>query len=215
MRLGFVTSNKGKHKELQTRLSDLGYEVVQLSISYPELQADSIDEVTRFGLDWINRKINDKTIEIASIETVELIIIEDSGLFVHALNDFPGVYSKFVFNTIGYIGVLELLKNNLDRTAHFESCIGVLGLEAYTGANNGRSGKINTEISNTIQLVKGRCTGVISPTPRGNKGFGFDPIFIPEGATKTFAEMDTGEKNKYSHRGKAMEKFVEFLKKRY
>jgi XTP/dITP diphosphohydrolase len=67
LRLGFVTSNKGKQKELQTRLSELSHEVVQLSISYPELQADSIDEVARFGLDWINRKIHDETIEIALI----------------------------------------------------------------------------------------------------------------------------------------------------
>ena len=215
MRLGFVTSNKGKQKELQTRLSELSHEVVQLSISYPELQADSIDEVARFGLDWINRKIHDETIEIALIEAVELIIIEDSGLFVHALNDFPGVYSKFVFNTIGYLGVVELLKDNLDRSAHFESCIGMLGLGAHTVVKNDRNGKNNTEISNTIHLFKGRCTGVISPTPRGNKGFGFDPIFIPDGAIKTFAEMDTEEKNRYSHRGRAMENFVEFLKKRY
>jgi XTP/dITP diphosphohydrolase len=197
MRLGFITSNKGKLLELQTRLSPLGHEVVQILITYPELQAENIDDVARYGLEWIISKTNaSEEVELDALKQVDLLFLEDSGLFVHGLNNFPGVYSKFVFQTIGYNGILRLLQDNTDREAHFESCIAVTG----------------EKIENNIQILKGICNGIIVDETRGNNGFGFDPIFQPQGMSKTFAEMETEEKNKYSHRGMAMEKFVQFLK---
>ena len=62
-------------------------------------------------------------------------------------------------------------------------------------------------------LFVGECKGVISTVKRGNNGFGYDPIFIPQNSDKTFAEMNISEKNSYSHRGKSLEKLIDFFKK--
>jgi XTP/dITP diphosphohydrolase len=206
MKLGFITSNKGKLLELQKKISTLGIDVTQLPIAYPELQADTIDEVARFGLDWILNQAENIDAELEEYKTVDLIFLEDSGLFVHALGNFPGVYSKFTFNTIGYNSVLELMKNKPERSAHFESCI---------AASKPRVDKVDSEGISEIHNFKGTCYGLITNEPRGDKGFGFDPIFQPEGAKKTFAEMETEEKNKCSHRGMAMHKFVKFLNREF
>ena len=201
MRLGFITSNKGKLHELHEKLIPLGIEVIQLPISYPELQVDSIDEVARFGLEWIGKRAKDIDIisELDLKKRVDLVFLEDSGLFIHSLKNFPGVYSKFIFETLGYDSVLKLLNDKEERSAHFESCIAAANLKINPGK---------------IEFFKGICKGNITNNPRGNNGFGFDPIFQPGGSKKTFAEMETVEKNKYSHRGFAIDKFVQYLKKR-
>ena len=64
----------------------------------------------------------------------------------------------------------------------------------------------------TLHHSEGICEGEIIPDERGSNGFGYDPIFIPDGSSKTFAEMSTEEKNKFSHRGKSLERFIDFLK---
>jgi XTP/dITP diphosphohydrolase len=97
----------GKLKEAQKLLGPLGFEVEQLEIPYPEIQGPDLEEVVTFGINWI----------LKEHELEGALIIEDSGLFVHALSDFPGVYSKFVFTTIGCKGVLQLLKEYEDRSA--------------------------------------------------------------------------------------------------
>ncbi len=114
----------------------------------------------------------------------EPVIVEDAGLFVEALSGFPGSYSSYVFKTIGINGILRLLEGVEDRRAYFESVIAL-------AHNRG------------VLCVRGRVYGSIATEPRGSGGFGFDPIFVPEGSTKTFAEMSLEEKNKYSHRGRA------------
>ena len=198
MRIGFITSNKGKLLELQTSLSLLGHEVVRVPISYPELQADTLDEVAQFGLSWIMTRLNERDLSdlpgLDEAGELDLVIIEDSGLFIHGLGGFPGVYSKYVFQTVGPAGVLKLLKGNPDRSAHFESCICA-----------GHPGRKKHEI------IKGTCDGTNVQEPRGTAGFGFDPIFQPLGVEKTFAEMETKEKNSFSHRGNAVEKHIEWL----
>lgn len=181
----FATSNKGKLLEAEKFLSSLGFEVEQLRISYPEIQASKLEEVAHFGIEWIFKENKQKT-----------IIIEDAGLFIHVLNNFPGVYSKYVFETVGLGGILSLIEGREDRSAHFESCIG------YYDKESG------------ILLFKGDVDGTISPQAKGQHGFGYDPIFIPRGENKTFGEMSTEEKNKYSHRAKSLEKLAEFLSKR-
>ena len=204
MQLGFITSNKGKLAELTARLVPLGHEVQQLAIEYPELQADGIEQVAEFGLHWVGENTRLFMEKYKFFIKLEYLCLEDAGLFVHGLNNFPGVYSKFVFETIGYNGIIELLKSKSDRTAHFESCIAVAKV------------RFNPD-SNTIKLsdfkfFKGISNGSIAHEPKGDKGFGYDPIFIANGTNKTFAEMNTQEKNKYSHRGNAMDQFVEYLK---
>jgi XTP/dITP diphosphohydrolase len=211
-RLGFVTSNIGKLQELKSKLTPIGFEVVQLEIAYPEIQADTIDEVSRFGLKWVlTNLMNPEYPDFDFIFKldIDIIFLEDSGLFVNGLNGFPGVYSKFVFKTIGYSGILRLLSDNHDRSAHFESCFGLVIMADKTGADRGN---IDYEsIMSEIKLFKGKCKGNIVQEPRGNNGFGYDPIFQAKGTKKTFAEMDTDDKNKRSHRGVAMNKFIDFL----
>jgi XTP/dITP diphosphohydrolase len=120
-------------------------------------------------------------------------VLEDSGLFIEALNGFPGVYSAYVFQTIGQMGILRLMEGKRDRDARFESRI---ALSLPDG---------------NVELVSGTCTGTIPQTMRGSEGFGFDPVFIPEGDYRTFAEMSIEEKEVHSHRGKALAALRELL----
>ncbi|BDC19181.1 non-canonical purine NTP pyrophosphatase [Acidianus sp. HS-5] len=121
----------------------------------------------------------------------EPIILEDSGLFIEILNGFPGPYTKFVKKTLDIKGVLKLMKNEKNRNAYFKTAL------AYVNENE-------------IRIFTGEVHGRISEEAMGNSGFGFDPIFIPEGSDKTFAEMEIEEKNKYSHRSRAFKKFLEY-----
>lgn len=117
-------------------------------------------------------------------------IIEDDGLFIDALKGFPGQYSSFVFQTIGNAGILKLLKGSTSRSASFRSII------AYA---DGRQ----------VSISEGLVTGRISEIEYEG-GWGYDPIFVPDGSHLTFAQLDQ-EKNKFSHRRKGLEKFAQWL----
>ncbi|ABM80298.1 XTP/dITP diphosphatase [Hyperthermus butylicus] len=121
------------------------------------------------------------------------VIVEDAGLFVEALGGFPGPYSSYVFKTIGIRGLLKLLEDVENRRAYFKSVIAL----AHSGG---------------VEVFTGTVHGVIAEKPRGDRGFGYDPVFIPEGSSKTFAEMETQEKNKFSHRGKAARELCRWLR---
>ncbi|MEZ0345714.1 MAG: XTP/dITP diphosphatase [Infirmifilum sp.] len=125
------------------------------------------------------------------------VAVEDSGLYIEALKGFPGPYSHYAYETIGIMGVLKLLEGVENRRALFVSAIAVKTPE-------GR-----------VEVFKGETEGKISFQARGEGGFGFDPIFLPAGSQKTFAEMSIEEKNEYSHRGKAARKLGEWLIKNY
>ncbi len=113
----------------------------------------------------------------------EPVIIEDDGLFIKSLNGFPGPYSSYIFKTIGNKGILQLVSKN--RNAKFQSVI------AYCD-NNG------------VVIFEANVRGKISNKLNG-KGWGFDPIFIPEGKQQTYAKIT--DKNEISHRYKALKKF--------
>lgn len=179
----FATSNKSKFREVKSVFSKEGIEVKHLKICYAEIQANSLKEVVEFGIEFL-KKLNKK------------IFIEDSGLFVHSLNNFPGVYSSYVFKTIGYEGILKLLEDKKNREAHFETMIAYYNLKK-------------------IKFFNGICEGRISLIAKGKNGFGYDPIFIPKNANKTFGEMGIEEKNRYSHRGKALGLFVKELRRNF
>jgi XTP/dITP diphosphohydrolase len=120
------------------------------------------------------------------------LVVEDSGLFIETLNGFPGPYSSYVYKTIGNEGILALIKNKSDRRAYFKAsvtCICSHYVMTFTG------------------IVKGQIAGEI----RGEKGFGFDPIFVPEGFDKTVAELGEDVKNKISHRSKAFTKLAQWI----
>ena len=180
MRLAFVTSNPGKVEEARKYFEPLGVEVYQLRVEYPEIQADTLEEVAEYGVKWLAERIG------------EPFFLDDSGLFVEALRGFPGVYSAYVYKTLGYRGILKLLEGETNRRAYFKSVI------AYWDGE--------------LHIFTGRVDGEITTEPRGRGGFGFDPVFKPDGFAKTFAEMTTEEKNEISHRGRALRAFAEWLK---
>jgi XTP/dITP diphosphohydrolase len=123
---------------------------------------------------------------------------EDTGLEVNALNREPGVksarYAGEEKNFAANIDkLLTKLKHKNDRTARFRTVISLI-------------------LHDKEYLFEGASEGKIIEAPRGEHGFGYDPVFVPNGSEKTFAEMELSEKNKYSHRRKATDKLVSFLK---
>lgn len=180
MRINFITGNEGKVREARALLEPLGYEVVQNNIGYPEIQADDLEDVAAYGA------------RDAADRLGEPVIVEDSGIFIKALNWFPGPYSAFVFKTLGNPGILTLMEGVEERDAVFRSVFGYCepGVKPRT--------------------FKGEVWGLITFEERGSEGFGYDPIFEYEG--RTFAEMSLEEKNRVSHRRRAMEALIEFLR---
>ena len=178
MRLTFVTSNKGKLHEATTALGPLGIEVVGSDLRPVEIQADTLQEIARAKCEVLIGRLPAP------------FIVDDGGLFVHALKDFPGVYSAHVLGTIGSVGILKLMDGVADRRAHFAAVVGY-----YDG--------------HETRLFAGRCDGHIADAPRSaGHGFGFDPIFVPDGHTETFGELPAEVKNRISHRWKALAQFA-------
>lgn len=180
MRLTVITSNPGKVDEYRTALSDLNIEMEHRRCTYVEPQVDSLQEVVLSGLQELKSR------------GLQNFIIDDSGLFVEALLGFPGVYSAYALKTLGNQGLLKLMHGVQDRRANFQCCIGC-SMEGHPDI-----------------VVQGRCDGMILQEARGEKGFGFDPVFSADGV-RSFAEMGVEEKNVISHRGLATQALVEKL----
>ncbi len=175
--LKVMTSNRGKYVEYKKKLKDHYHKIEMMNLDYPEIQADGLEEVVRFALE--------------DLEEHSPLIIDDSGLFIDALDGFPGVYSAYVMKTIGCEGILTLMKEENHRSSRFECVIGYIGREK--------------------NIFKGISKGTITREKRGTEGFGYDPIFRPDGFERTYAEMSSEEKNRISHRGDAMEKLLDFV----
>lgn len=173
MRLVFVTGNEGKVRELRQLLP--AWDVVQDGRGYPEVQAESLEEVCRFGAQ-----------HLLAGGLAPPFVLEDSGLFVPALGGFPGVYSRHALETLGCDGLLRLLGDGRDRAAWFATCL------------------LLVDASGTPHAFLGRCDGSIATQAVGDGGFGFDPVFVPDGWTRTFAQATAAEKGAVSHRGKAV-----------
>ncbi|MGA8665107.1 MAG: non-canonical purine NTP pyrophosphatase [Thermoplasmata archaeon] len=119
------------------------------------------------------------------------VLVEDSGLFIPSLNGFPGVYSAHFLETWGFGPMFELLRTR-SRGAYFETVAGLRkGARTWT--------------------FSGEVRGSIAPRARGQGGFGYDPIFIPRGWDRTFAQVPDDAKNEISHRARAMRKVGEFM----
>jgi len=122
------------------------------------------------------------------------VLVEDSGLFVPSLNGFPGVYSAHFLKLWKFGPLLRLLEHR-DRSASFRT---------VAGLQRGRR----------RWMFVGEVVGSIAPRPRGRNGFGYDPIFIPKGGRRTFAEIPTEEKNELSHRARAVVQVGDLLRTR-
>lgn len=174
--LAFVTGNAGKVAEMKALLAPLDIEVVADGRGYPEVQAATLREVTEAGAK-----------HLLATGLRPPFILEDSGLFIAALKGFPGVYSRNAQDTIGLAGILALLRDvELEnRGAAFQTDL------AYVDA------------AGAVHHFAGLCRGRIADRPSGSGGFGFDPLFVPDGHAQTFAAMDPAEKSRLSHRGQA------------
>ena len=182
MKVLFATGNQGKLREVQAKFAPLGFEVEQLVDEYPEIQADTLEEVVADGLRYL--------FEHHRVP----IIIDDSGLFIETLGGFPGVYSAYVFKTLGCAGILKQMEYFDNRRAEFRCCAGYV------------------DETGQIHLKSGASQGSIIHEMRGKKGFGYDPIFVADEHDLTFAELDMESKNDISHRGRAFEALIQILK---
>ncbi len=147
------------------------------------------DEVQTSDLEEVVQKGMDEIVR----KGVRDFIVDDTGLFIDSLKGFPGVWSAYAQKTIGNKGILKLMEGVEDRGAEFRCCIGC-------------------DLNGERTVVTGVCRGYITDSERGTDGFGFDPIFSPDGKL-TFAEMPIEEKNGISHRGNAVRLLIEKLKK--
>jgi len=191
MKFVLASHNRGKLKEMQEILGELGVEVV--------LQSD-------VGLDLEPEENGTTFSENAAIKARAIMeasglpaIADDSGLCVDALDGAPGIYSARYGGLDSDVARYQLLLNNLrgatNRAAHFHTAI----VCAFPDGD--------------VLQAEGDCHGTIAFAPRGEGGFGYDPVFYVPELRKTFAQLTAEEKNAISHRGNALRAFAVELKK--
>ncbi len=187
MKLVLATKNPDKIREIKQLLADLPVEI----LTYKNV--DYFPETIEDGNTLIENA-QKKALEVRKATGLPSLA-DDTGLFVDYLNGKPGVYSsRFAGENVTYKEnrqkLLSLMKDakNSERSAYFKT------VAVYVDDK----GKIHT--------ATGICKGMIIEKERGINGFGYDPIFIPKGIDKTFAEMDNEQKNRISHRGVAFRK---------
>jgi len=188
MKLIFATNNEHKVDEVRHAI-DSSFELLSLkeagiNIEIPEPH------------DTLEANATEKSRTIYQLTNTNCFS-EDTGLEVAALNGEPGVRSaryagegKSFEKNIDKL--LENLEGKTDMSAHFRTVISLI-------------------IDGKETLFEGVCDGTITRERKGANGFGYDPVFVPIGSTKTFAEMDIREKDRFSHRAKATQKLVAFL----
>ncbi|HEY0196408.1 MAG TPA: XTP/dITP diphosphatase [Methanobacterium sp.] len=142
----------------------------------------NLEDVARYGAQHVARRLG------------KPVIVEDAGLFIKALKWFPGTYSSYVQETLGNKGVLKLMSDVKDRYAEFRSVVGFCTPK--------------TEPEVFLGTVKGR----IGYEEKGNYGFAYDPLFIPENYDQSFGELEREVKNQFSHRRGSLEKFALWYK---
>jgi XTP/dITP diphosphohydrolase len=182
----FATGNPHKVEEVKFVLKDYPVEIEHVNIKGEEIQAENVGEIAKASALRAFEKI------------LKPVFVEDTGLFIEALNGFPGPFAAYIHRTIGVAGVLKLLKGVANRRAEFRSAVA-----------------FSTKEVKSVCFI-GTVLGRISRGERGSHGFGFDSIFEPDGGGgKTFGEMTIDEKNSYSHRACALRKFVEWYLKHH
>ena len=212
--LNFVTTNPGKVREATAYLDG----VVQFDFDYPEIQADDLGAVAAHGAREAYRAADGP------------VIVDDAGLFVDAFDGFPGPYSSYVEEKVGIERIWRLTEPEADHGAAFKTVIAYCDGEGFAatpepagerrgqdlGADHRDGATTDDQVAGgdealPVKLFEGRVPGEIVP-PRGEGGFGYDPIFEHDGTT--FAEMSTEAKNAVSHRGRALAKFAEWYAQR-
>lgn len=182
-RIIFASTNESKFKEILSLLRKFDIEIEFVRFKSTEIQSENLEDVAL------------EKSKVAYEKICQPLIVEDTGLFINSLNGFPGPYSSYVFQTIGNIGILDLLSNKTDRFALFRTVI------AY---NDG----------NTKMTFTGETKGAISEHITEG-GWGYDPIFTPEGSSYTYGQQGITNKITISHRTHALNNFAEWYCKNY
>ena len=189
MKIVFATHNSNKLKEIQQLLPEF-IELISLDMlgcmdEIPET-ANTLEGNAKLKADFITN-------------TYQLpCFADDTGLLVNSLNGEPGVYSARYAgeqndSQANMSKLLQNLENKKDRTAHFKTVIAL-------------------NINGETHIFEGKVNGVITICQKGLHGFGYDPIFKPNGYDETFAELPLSIKNSISHRGQAVQKLIAYLK---
>jgi len=157
---------------------------MHISLDLPEYRSEDVGEIARGKAQYAYAQLKSP------------LIVDDTGFFIDALHGFPGPYAAYVLKSIGNTGILKLMAGvpEVDRHARFITAI------AFANAGG-------------IHVFKGTIEGMISSAPRGNEGFGYDPIFDTGG--KTLAEIPLEEKNRISHRARALTAFHDWFLTEY
>lgn len=190
MKLIIATGNENKIKEIKAKINGLNIDLLSLKdINFKEELPETQNTIEGNSEQKANYLFNKTNLNCFA---------DDTGLLIEELNNEPGVYSA------RYAGknanaennmnlVLKKLENSKNRKAKFVTVITLI-------------------LNNQKHQFKGEVRGIITSKKSGKKGFGYDPIFKPEGYNYTFSEMTLDEKNKISHRAIAVEKLITFLK---
>ena len=221
MTLRYVTTNEGKVREAREYLQDA---VEPFEFDYTEVQADTLEPIAAHGAREAFREVARRAGEGSPV------IVDDAGLFVEGLDGFPGPYSAYVEDTLGVERVGRIAREAGTTRAAFRCVVAYCDGEGFAatpepvdlgdrrGADlsaeeRGRAATDDTVAEGRlpVKLFTGSVPGRIVE-PRGEGGFGYDPIFEHDG--QTLAEMRTEEKNAISHRGRALAKFGEWYQSR-
>ncbi|TYP74298.1 non-canonical purine NTP diphosphatase [Aquimarina intermedia] len=188
MKIVFATNNPNKLKDIQSIVPD--------SITIVSLKDIGCDE----DIPETSPTIEENAVQKATYVKEQYgydCFADDTGLEIIALNNEPGVYSARYAGSArdskaNIAKVLTNLNSISDRSARFKTVIAL-------------------QLGETTHTFTGICEGSINQDPKGDQGFGYDPIFIPKGYKETFAELPASLKNKISHRAKAMQKLLTFI----
>lgn len=193
MQLVFASSNKNKIREINALVPKpytvIGLTDIGITEDIPET-ADTIKGNSLLKAKFVSDFLNNKGMNLP-------VFADDSGLEVQALNGAPGVYSARYAGTpknddANNLKLLNELVKVTNRKAAFVTVITLL-------------------MNNSVNYFEGRINGTVAYEPRGNNGFGYDPLFIPQGYRSTFAELSAEVKNSVSHRAIAVNKLIDYL----
>ena len=179
--LYFATSNRGKLREAR---AILGCPIEQIDLDLPEIQALDVEAVVR------------EKARAAYRATGKVVLVDDTGFYVEAWQGLPGALVRWFVGTVGPAGICRMLDGAASRVVTVRTAVAL-----YDGRDDGDAAIVRV----------GELRGTIPPEPRGDGGFGWDAIFIPDGATTTFAQMTDDEKNGLSMRRLALEQLRALL----
>jgi XTP/dITP diphosphohydrolase len=182
IRAVFVTTNEHKRREVQ---QILGFALEGADLDLPEIQAIDPAEVAAEKARAAREALGATDLPV---------LVEDSGLMVDAWGGFPGALTKWVMQSVGNEGLLRMFASGEDRSARAVCAVAVAGAD----------GKVRT--------FRGEVGGTVAESPRGEGGFGYDPVFVPGWSRETYAEMGEG-KNTDSHRARAFRAAKEWLER--